>query len=220
MMNGQLHLPVRDLVQILDLGLHWKEETSTAFVEWKGAKKTISAADLDIFYKENRTAIDSLHKSKPKPIGKYTTYFNKFNKNRTENIHLACKRLNNTVVKPGEIFSFNRATGPRGAANGYKESIIFKGGKKVLEAGGGVCQVSSTLYNAALDAGMKIVERHPHSLYVDYVPVNKDATVYYGYLDFKFKNTTPHCIQVRGDVIGNQLTASLNKIPCPYDPLQ
>lgn len=122
-------------------------------------------------------------------LGQYTTKFVK-NKNRTENIKLACEAIKNTLLAPGEIFSFNDVVGPREEERGYLSAMIIQGGEFIPGLGGGVCQVSSTLYNSVLSAGLEIVERHAHSLPIDYVPPNQDATVVYGLKDFRFKNNT------------------------------
>lgn len=221
MINHQIHIPVRELAQILGCKLHWEPQRQTATFISKNVNGNVTIEELDDFYKKNRGFINSLCEQKPRLLSKYITYFNAANKNRTYNIGLACSHLNNTIVDPGAVFSFNGTTGPRGTVNGYKDSIIFKNGEKVIEAGGGVCQVSSTLYNAALAADLKILERHRHSLDVDYVPKGRDATVYYGHLDFKFKNNTPGQIQIKTQIINNQLTVSLYKIPQPtIDPIE
>jgi len=98
------------------------------------------------------------------------------------------KSINNTLVWPGEVFSFNEATGPRTPERGYLPAPIILNGGFDVGYGGGVCQVSSTVYNAALLAKLPIIERHAHTKPVHYVPEGKDATVNYGYLDMKFMN--------------------------------
>jgi vancomycin resistance protein YoaR len=121
-------------------------------------------------------------------IGRYVTYFNSNNKNRSHNISLAVKSINNSVVFPGEIFSFNKAVGNRTASKGYQRAPVIVKGEFSEGIGGGICQVSSTLYNAADGAGMKIVERFTHSKHVPYVPSGRDATVSWYGPDFQFKN--------------------------------
>lgn len=139
-------------------------------------------------------------------IEAFTTYFNPASRNRAHNVRLAARRLKGVVVMPGEVFSFNRAVGPRTRALGYLPAPIFVRGKKAIGIGGGACQVSTTLYNAAKKAGMRIVERHFHSLPVDYVPPGYDATVVYGALDMKFKNLLPRPIVIWTEVKGGRLT--------------
>jgi len=122
-----------------------------------------------------------------KDIAHYTTWFHGSSE-RYQNISTALKSVNNTVIWPGEVFSFNAATGPRTPERGYLPAPIILNGGYDVGYGGGVCQVSSTVYNAALMAGLPIIERHGHSKPVHYVPEGKDATVDYGYLDLKYKN--------------------------------
>lgn len=112
------------------------------------------------------------------------------NTNRTTNIALSAEAINGTTVLPGETFSFNRATGERTAAKGYKPAAAIAGGETVDEIGGGVCQTSSTLFNAVARANLTITSRKPHAWPSDYVPKGEDATVNWPNLDFKFTNDT------------------------------
>jgi len=144
-------------------------------------------------------SIDSL-------LTSYSTQFDASNANRTENISLAARSINDLLVKQGEIFSFNRNVGPRLAEYGYKEAPVFIEGKIVLDWGGGVCQVSTTLYNAVLFADLVIEERTAHFYPPNYVPLGQDATVADNLLDFKFKNSSESNIYIKSEVIGNQLT--------------
>jgi vancomycin resistance protein YoaR len=120
-------------------------------------------------------------------LGTYTTHTTNV-ANRNTNISLAASTLTNTVIAPGQTYSFNGSLGNTTAAKGYKVAGILVNGKPSQGIGGGICQVSSTMYNAVLEAGMKIVERHAHSAEVGYVPKGRDATVSYGSLDFKWMN--------------------------------
>lgn len=112
------------------------------------------------------------------------------NANRNTNIQLSCEAINGIKVAPGETFSFNSATGQRTAEKGYKEATAISGGQSVPEVGGGVCQTSSTLFNAVARANLEIVYRSPHAWPSSYVPKGMDATVNWPNLDFKFKNNT------------------------------
>ncbi len=112
------------------------------------------------------------------------------NTNRTTNITLSANAINGTTVLPGETFSFNRATGERTAEKGYKPAAAIAGGETVDEIGGGVCQTSSTLFNAVVRADLEITSRKPHAWPSDYVPKGEDATVNWPNLDFKFTNNT------------------------------
>ncbi|GBF73017.1 hypothetical protein PA598K_01299 [Paenibacillus sp. 598K] len=123
-----------------------------------------------------------------KPIGYYATYFNSRNKSRSHNIDLAARAIDGTVVFPGELFSFNRTVGIRTPDRGYKPAPIIVRGELSEGVGGGICQVSSTLYNAVDRAGLKIIERYSHSKRVPYVLAGRDATVSWGGPDFSFRN--------------------------------
>ncbi|WNF25031.1 VanW family protein [Mesobacillus jeotgali] len=123
-------------------------------------------------------------------VGKYTTYYNASVAGRTKNIELSAEAINNVILGVGDVFSFNTTVGPSDEAHGYQpaEEIVNK--KLVMGIGGGICQTSSTLYNAVDVLGVGYVEKHHHSLSVGYVPEGRDATVSYGGKDFRFENTT------------------------------
>lgn len=139
-------------------------------------------------------------------IASYSTQFDPVDQNRSQNVALAAKNINGVLVRRSETFSFNTYVGPRLAEFGYKIAPVFINGKLVPDWGGGVCQVSSTLYNAALLADMGIEERTSHFRPPGYVPLGQDATVVDDQLDFKFKNTSSHNIYIKTEVTGNQLT--------------
>lgn len=141
--------------------------------------------------------------------GRYTTYFDAGLYGRTTNIRLASQKIDGTVLAPGETFSFNKIVGRRTSAAGYQDAKIFVGGRVIDELGGGICQVTSTLYNAIMRADLEVVERHNHSLAVSYVPLGQDAAVAYGSLDFKFRNNTDRTIKVSAKVSGSSLTCEI-----------
>ncbi|HPZ42019.1 MAG: VanW family protein [Dethiobacteria bacterium] len=128
-------------------------------------------------------------------IGAYRTWIGGGG-NRATNIILATTSLNNYLLLPGELFSFNAANGPRTAERGYRPAPVLAGHTLVSGLGGGVCQVSTTLYNAVLQANLEVVERYPHSRPIDYVPPGMDATVT-DTLDFKFRNNSDHLVMIR-----------------------
>lgn len=130
-------------------------------------------------------------------IGNYSTPIIDKRKSRLKNISLSIDDINKQTLQPGEIFSFNDTVGPRSSENGFEKAIIYYKGEKVMAHGGGICQVSTTLYNAALAAGLEIVERHEHELEVQYIEKGKDATVSYGSFDLKIKNTKDYPIKIR-----------------------
>lgn len=132
----------------------------------------------------------------PNELANFTTRYDAGNTSRTTNLAIACKKLNGQVIQPGEVFSYNKALGKRSVENGYKEAAIYANGGVENGLGGGICQISSTLYNAVLQANLGIEERHNHSFITSYVEAGKDATVVYGALDFKFKNTRKYPIKL------------------------
>lgn len=142
-------------------------------------------------------------------LAKYTTQFDSSLISRTDNIKLAAKTLDGLVLAPQEGFSFNQRIGERTAAAGYKEALIIVDNQFTPGLGGGICQVSSTLYNAALLAHLEILERHPHSLEINYVPPGQDATVAYPDLDLKLKNNTSGYLLIRCYIRENSLTFEL-----------
>ncbi len=141
-------------------------------------------------------------------IGTYSTNYSTSSANRKTNIHLASAKINGVTLNPGQVFSFNDTVGPRNAANGYKIAQVYVGGKSVDGIGGGICQVSSTLYNAVVLADLEITYRRNHTLPVSYVPLGRDATVSYGTIDFKVKNNKDTPIKL--EVIHNGSTLTIN----------
>ena len=135
-------------------------------------------------------------KAFPDLLATYTTRYDPTNKNRSNNLTIAAGKINGTILMPGEIFSYNKVVGARTIAAGYKEAGAYAGGKVVKDVGGGICQISSTIYNTALLANLEIVDRSNHQFLTSYVPVSRDATVSWGGLDFKFKNTRTYPIKI------------------------
>lgn len=121
---------------------------------------------------------------------------------RTTNLKLAASKINGTVLMPGETFSYNKVVGARTIAAGYKEAPIYVSGEVVDGLGGGICQITSTLYNAVVYANLDIVERTNHQFVPSYVTASRDATVVYGSLDFKFKNNRNYPIKINCSVSG------------------
>lgn len=145
------------------------------------------------------------------PLGSYKTPLLSKAKNRVDNIKLASKKINGYKVKPGAIFSFNDVVGKRDAENGFKVATIIVKGEYDEDMGGGVCQLSSTLYNAADKAKLEVLERHAHSRAVSYLPEGRDAAVSYGYLDLKFKNNKEYSIEIRAWVESNEVHVAIYK---------
>ena len=145
-------------------------------------------------------------------IGTYTTAV-AGTSNRLTNVSLGSSLMNNTLIAPGKIFSVNATTGERTAAKGFKMAPTIINGKLGDTVGGGMCQVSTTVFNAAFEAGLQIVERHNHELYIAHYPLARDATVSYGSYDLKFRNDTPHWILLKTNFTGWSLTVSLYSAP-------
>jgi len=139
-------------------------------------------------------------------LAAYTTTFDPSLVNRSYNISVAAAALDNLLVPPGEIVSFNAIVGPRDSTTGYREAPIIIDNQFEDGMGGGVCQVASTLYNAVLLANLEIVERANHSLPITYVPIGLDATVVYGAVDFKFKNNSERHIFIKRFIDRGRLT--------------
>lgn len=132
----------------------------------------------------------------PDLLASYSTTFSTRNTNRSTNIRLASQKVNGIVIMPGEIFSYNTTVGKRTAAAGYKSAAVYVGGEVTNGIGGGICQVSSTLYNSVLLANLEIVARDNHCFNPGYVPVGRDATVSWGGPDFQFKNNRNYPIKI------------------------
>ena len=132
----------------------------------------------------------------PDLLGTFTTRYDGSARDRTTNLVLACQKINGKVLLAGDIFSYNQTLGARTAAAGYKNAKVYENGQVVDGIGGGICQISSTLYNAALFANLEIVERRNHQFVTSYAPAGRDATVVYGMTDFRFKNTRKYPIRI------------------------
>jgi len=132
----------------------------------------------------------------PDLLATYSTSYATSNYNRSTNIALAASKINGTVLMPGDEFSFNGTVGKRTATAGFREAGVYVNGQSAVDYGGGICQVSSTLYNAVLKANLDIVYRTNHMFTVGYVPVGLDATVSWGAPDFKFKNSRSYPVKI------------------------
>ena len=136
----------------------------------------------------------------PDLISEFSTKYSQSQRDRTTNLKLAAEKINGTVLMPGEVFSYNTVVGKRTIDAGYKEAKIYVNGEVVDGLGGGICQVSSTLYNAVLYANLEIVERRNHQFVPSYAGAGLDATVVYGSIDFQFKNTRNYPIKIQCSV--------------------
>ncbi|WP_283606713.1 VanW family protein [Faecalispora anaeroviscerum] len=163
----------------------------------------------------------ALLKSHMQKLGTYTTTSTN-TADGNHNMKVASAAINGKVIEPGAVFSFNNATGDSNLPeNGYRKAVAISGGKKVLEYGGGVCQVSSTLYGAAIRSNMEITSRANHMWQSSYVPLGLDATVSYPYLDFQFKNPTEYPVYIVAGMSGTKVTVTLYGYQSPdYDNIE
>lgn len=155
-------------------------------------------------------------------LSRFTTdlahgYYGAVRRNRTHNVRLAARKFDGTILRPGEVFSFNKWVGPRLARYGYRLAPVFTlidGANEIRdEVGGGICQCATTVYNAALLANLQILERQPHSKIVHYAKAGRDATVYFGLSDLRFRNTLSHPVALFARVKGYKFTVTLVGYP-------
>lgn len=168
--------------------------------------------EVSVNYKEHLPVLTAAQLEDQKITGLLATYTTRFDPSQTarsENVRLAAKAMDKAVVKPGDILSFNQLVGERTVEAGYKDAYIIVNGKFVPGLAGGICQVSSTLYNTGLLANLPIIQRSNHDLAISYVPLGQDATVAYPDLDLKFKNNTGAYLLVRTKVSNNSVTIEL-----------
>lgn len=150
--------------------------------------------------KAQKTIKDLGTEAFPYLISSFSTRYDASNTNRSTNLRIATEKINGTVLLPGEVFSYNKTVGKRTVEEGYKDAKIYADGGVVDGLAGGICQISSTLYNSVLLANLEIVERRNHSFTTSYVAAGRDATVVWGTIDFKFKNSRNYPIKIEGSV--------------------
>ncbi|MFI3210350.1 MAG: VanW family protein [Peptostreptococcaceae bacterium] len=142
-------------------------------------------------------------------IGEYSTTFSTANENRATNVEIAAKKTSDALIMPGEEFSYNDLTGKRIASNGYKNAPVIINGQLEDDVGGGVCQVSSTIFNTVMKAGLEVTSRRNHSLRVAYLPIGQDAMVVDNGSDFRFNNQYENPIYVKNTVVDGVLTSKI-----------
>ena len=167
---------------------------------------TIEVPELNVYPKVDSELLSHIRTQR---IGQYVTYFNSGNKSRTHNISLAAKAIDNHVVFPNETFSFNKVVGMRTLDKGYMKAPVIVRGELSEGVGGGICQVSSTLFNAVDRAGLEIVQRYSHSRRVPYVPPGRDATVSWGGPDLRFQNKYNQPVLIRAKRHGGTMVVTL-----------
>ena len=173
-----------------------------------GGLRTIFVALTPAFPKLSTADVENMGLSS---LGsQFVTYFDTRNTSRATNIALAAKLVDGAVVEPGETFSLNAAMGPRTANRGFDYApVIAADGVLRQGVGGGICQYATTLFNAVFFAGLPVVEREAHSLYISHYPIGRDATVAWGAVDFKFRNDTGRSVMIRSWIDGGALTVAL-----------
>ena len=175
-------------------------------IKVEDAQKTVDAEDKQEYTfplkisKAAKTINDLGMEAFPYEVSSFSTKYDASNINRSTNLAIAANKINGKVLMPGEEFSYNKVVGKRTVEEGYKDAKIYADGGVVDGLAGGICQISSTLYNAALLANLEITERRNHSYPTSYLPVGRDATVVYGVIDLKFKNTRKFPIKIEASV--------------------
>ncbi|MGE7941237.1 VanW family protein [Lysinibacillus xylanilyticus] len=173
------------------------------------ASATGGKVELPLYITESGYSFEDIPYLEEVVVASYTTYFGTTDIGRNKNIELSAEAINNVIVGSGDNFSFNTVVGPRDEANGYQPAPEIINKKVVMGIGGGICQTSSTLFNAVDQILVKFVERHHHSLDVGYVPKGRDATVSYGGLDFRFQNTSDVPFLIKANYSKNSLTVEI-----------
>lgn len=185
-------------------GLSVNIEKNMNLVEYQILERRFTSSSLFVDEKKAKILYNDI-KDINGVLASFGTTFNAGDLNRTHNIRLAGNRINGTILMPEEIFSMNKALGPRTLENGYKDAPVIYKNELIKGPGGGVCQVTTTLYNAALKSKIDIVERTHHSLPLGYVAPGQDATIAEDYIDLKFQNSTGYAVYIYAEVSGNAL---------------
>lgn len=212
----QIHKPATDAQSLIENGtIVYKEESNGITFNLEEAKflynnSSESSIKIPLIITKPNVTIDQLIQDAfGDVLAEYTTKYKESEKNRTVNVKLAASKVNGTILLPGQEFSFNKVVGERTSANGFKIATVYSANRLAQGLGGGICQVSSTLYNVALLADLNIVERKNHQLTVAYVPLGRDATVAYGSIDFRFSNSRSNPVKIVAEAKNGVLTIKL-----------
>jgi vancomycin resistance protein YoaR len=184
------------------IGRKLNQEDATSLIAEQLNKVEVATIELPVDIVEPIVKKSDLAVIQDK-LGEFSTKFNAADVDRSTNIKVATNSTNNVLIRPGEVYSVNETLGPRLAKYGYKDAKVIINNELVPGIGGGVCQVSSTLYNAVLLSNLKVIERKNHSLTLSYVGLGRDATISGDYIDFKFMNNTNYPIYIYGEVKGS-----------------
>jgi len=213
----EIDVPAKDaIITVIGSNINVTKEQVGKKVEIQETKKSIEEGitnnnlTIDLVVKEDKPEVtQSQLQSIDTVLGQYSTTFNSNVAGRTHNVKLAARSTSNILLMPGEEFSYNDSTGPRSIANGYQNAPVIVQGELQEGVGGGVCQVSTTLYNAVLYSGIEISGVKNHSIPSSYAPKGRDATVAYGAIDFKFKNNFDYPIYIKNTVSGNKVICQI-----------
>lgn len=213
--HSEIYKEVKDAYYTVEPRVLYPDETGVDFQESVDTVKgQISSEKKDEYVvplkytRANITVNDLGTDAFPNQLATTSTpYVN--NANRTTNLRLAANKINGTVLMPGETFSYNTIVGERTIAAGYRNAAIYENGQVVDGLGGGICQVSTTLYNSVLKTDLEVVERTNHMFLATYAPGGLDATVAYGSLDFKFKNNRNYPIKIIAGVENGYCTVQI-----------
>lgn len=170
--------------------------------------KDYKSIDLKVNIKEPKISTEAV-KSVNILLAEFSTKFSTKDSNRVTNVVLSAKATSDVLLMPGEEFSYNNLTGKRTASNGYKDAPVIINGKLEQDVGGGVCQVSSTLFNSVLYSGLDVTSRRNHSLKSSYVSIGRDAMVSDGGSDFRFKNPYSHPVYIKNTVSNGVITSKI-----------
>lgn len=209
--------PQNAKINIKNKSINITSETSGQIIDKETLKETIlnniennNYSDIIVKAKEIHSQITKEYLSKINTLlGEFSTKFNSRNYNRSYNVKLVSQKVNGILLNPGEEFSFNDTTGKRGLSQGFKMAPIIVQGQIQEGVAGGVCQVSSTLYNAALYSGITITDRRNHTIPSSYVSKGRDATLSFGSIDFKFKNYYKNPIYIENVVVSNNIISRI-----------
>lgn len=173
------------------------------------AFETGESVELPVEVTESQYVLEEVPKLDEVILASYTTYFDNGVTGRAKNIELSAAAINNVILGVGDVFSYNEIVGPRTVEAGYQKAMEIVNKELVEGIGGGICQTSSTLFNAVDQVGVEYIEWHHHSISIGYVPVGRDATVSYGGLDFRFKNNKDVPLLIKAYVNGGSITVEV-----------
>lgn len=192
------------------------DEVIGQFLDIPATLQTVMSANpnsqVQPIYQSLSPAVSKARLAAARKLGDYQTPIMDAHPDRVHNIVLTARLLHNTLLEPGQEFSFNRIVGEPTTERGFRQAVVLMHGEKSVGIGGGMCQASSTLYNAALEAGLQITERHPHSQPVSYVPEGRDATIFTN-KDLRFINSTRQSLLLSVTTNGKMTRAVIWALP-------